>query len=82
MHNYDRDLYGNILKVCIAGYLRPEQNFDSLDALIAAIKKDISDAEGLLEDEEMQKLKFDDFFTQTNTKPRSDEPLQSNGSHL
>lgn len=68
--------------MCIAGYLRPEQNFDSLDALITAIKKDISDAERLLDDAEMQKLKIDEFFTQTNTKLRSDDPLQSNGSHL
>ena len=48
--------------MCIIGYLRPEKNFDSLEALIAAIRKDIEDAEQLLESPENLKLKNHDFF--------------------
>lgn len=38
-------------------------NFDNLESLITAIKKDISDAEQLLEESEHQKLKTNEFFT-------------------
>jgi riboflavin kinase len=48
--------------VCIVGYLRPERNFDSLEALVDAIKKDISDAKELLESAENQELKNNGFF--------------------
>lgn len=83
LHNFGCDFYGSLLKVCIVGYLRPEQNFDSLDALITAIKKDIADAERLLEDSELVKLKHHDFFKQQNGKLSSssteDSPQKTNG---
>ncbi|XP_055382325.1 putative riboflavin kinase [Condylostylus longicornis] len=47
LHDYNQDLYGCILKVCILGYIRPEKNFDSLDLLINAIKDDIQQAKKL-----------------------------------
>ena len=50
------------MKVCIIGYLRPEQNFDSLEALCTAIRKDIEDAEKLLEKPENLKLRQHEFF--------------------
>lgn len=65
MHDFNRDLYGCLLKVCIVGYLRPEKNFNSLDALIEAIKKDISDTEEFLEDPELLKFKTHKFFEAT-----------------
>jgi len=80
LHNFNRDLYGCSLKVCIVGYLRPEKNFNSLDALIIAIKNDISDAEQLLENPEYHKLKHNDFFEQITAKSKStEESLTSNG---
>ncbi|XP_054576336.1 riboflavin kinase-like [Eptesicus fuscus] len=44
MHTFKEDFYGEILNVAIAGYLRPEKNFDSLESLISAIQGDIEEA--------------------------------------
>lgn len=75
MHKFENgNLYGCLLKVCIIGYLRPEKNFDSLDALIAAIRQDIEDAEQLLENPENVKMKSHEFFNK-----RSDENVIMNG---
>ncbi|KAJ1921887.1 hypothetical protein H4219_000233 [Mycoemilia scoparia] len=62
IHNYEYDFYGRELKVCIAGYIRPELNFESLDQLIAAIKNDISIAENALEKEPLLSLKEHSYF--------------------
>merc|ERR1712062_650265 len=44
VHKFDEaDLHGRQLKVIILGFIRPEQNFDSLEALIDAIRKDIEE---------------------------------------
>ncbi|XP_017953488.1 putative riboflavin kinase [Drosophila navojoa] len=63
MHKFDCDLYGRTLKICIVGYLRPEQNFKSLDDLIKAIKSDIEKATTLLDTAENQKLQHAPFFS-------------------
>lgn len=64
MHNYGHDFYGKILKVCICGYIRPEQNFGSLEALIARINLDIEIAEKeLTTSAEYIELKNSDYFT-------------------
>ncbi|KAF2368985.1 Riboflavin kinase domain bacterial/eukaryotic [Trinorchestia longiramus] len=44
LHEFSEDFYGSWLRVVVLGYIRPEQNFESLDLLISAIKGDISDA--------------------------------------
>lgn len=62
LNDYNCDLYGKILKICIVGYLRPEQNFDSLDDLIKTIKSDIDQAKELLDTAENKKLKDAPFF--------------------
>ncbi|XP_031621432.1 putative riboflavin kinase [Contarinia nasturtii] len=62
IHTFDTDLYGQTLKLCICGYLRPEKNFDSLDALIAAINQDIENAKQQLDAEQFINYKFNDFF--------------------
>ncbi|EDV92914.1 putative riboflavin kinase [Drosophila grimshawi] len=64
MHNYNCDLYGQMLKICITGYLRPEQNFDSVEALIAVIKSDIEKAKTMLETLEHKKLQEAQFFSE------------------
>lgn len=63
MHPFDIDLYGKTLKLCICGYLRPETNFDSLDSLITAIRKDINDADNQLNIEPYKNFQFNEFFT-------------------
>lgn len=62
MHKFDDDFYGQLLKVCICGYIRPEMNFDSLDALIATINQDIAQATESLEEPKYAELKSCDFF--------------------
>lgn len=63
MHKFCEDFYGAMLKVVILGYLRPEKNFSSLDDLVAAIKKDIKDADEILDHEEWQHFKDHKFFS-------------------
>lgn len=57
IHDFQKDLYGSILKVCICGYLRPEKNFETLEKLIDAINADIKEAEIRLNSEENLNLK-------------------------
>lgn len=63
LNEYNRDLYGCILKVIIVGYLRPEKNFDSLEALVATIKNDIHEADVALDKPEYRYLKDSNFFS-------------------
>ena len=63
LHEFDRDLYGCVLKVCIVGYLRPEQNFKSLEDLKTCIRNDIKLAEEILESNDTYKqLQYHKFF--------------------
>lgn len=48
---YSGDLYGEELKVELIHFLRPEQKFSSIDALIAQIRKDSETAAQLLSEE-------------------------------
>ncbi|KAJ0396256.1 hypothetical protein ATCC90586_006406 [Pythium insidiosum] len=63
LHKFDEDFYGARLKFVICGYLRPEMNFPSLEALIDAIQNDIAQSEAWLELPEGQQWRNDDFFT-------------------
>lgn len=56
LHNFDRDLYGCLLKICIVGFLRDEQNFQTIDDLICRIKLDIEEATKQLESSESYKI--------------------------
>ncbi|KAH8241292.1 hypothetical protein KR032_007455 [Drosophila birchii] len=64
LHEFNCDLYGQILKICIVGYLRPERSFDSLESLIAAIQDDIATAKNLLDQADKAKLKEAPFFNE------------------
>lgn len=44
------DFYGSALRVCLIGFLRPEQKFASFDALIAQINADIRQTRELCAD--------------------------------
>lgn len=65
MYPYNKDLYGQLLKVCICGYIRPERNFDSLEALIKTINDDIEHANIALEREEFASMKKSNFFKES-----------------
>ena len=46
--DFSGDLYGKTLRVALVDYLRPEENFESLDLLKAAIESDAQQARSLL----------------------------------
>lgn len=62
MHTFNTDLYGQLLKICILDFIRPEANFDSLDLLIKTIKSDIQIANESLNKPEYVTYKTCDFF--------------------
>ncbi|KAH8277271.1 hypothetical protein KR026_008249 [Drosophila bipectinata] len=64
LHDFNCDLYGETLKICIVGYLRPERSFESLQELIDAIQADIAKAKVLLDEPEKAKLKESCYFTE------------------
>jgi FAD synthase len=62
LHKFESDFYGQNLRLVMVGYLRPEKNYSSLDALISAIKLDIATADKLLDDANVIKFKHDSFL--------------------
>lgn len=46
--DFSGDLYGKVIEVAFAGFLRPEAKFDSLDALIAQMHRDCEKAREIL----------------------------------
>ena len=48
LHTFAEDFYGQELRLVVCGYLRPELNFASLEALMAAIHGDIAEARARL----------------------------------
>lgn len=63
MHSFDDDFYGCKLRLLVCGYLRPEKNFSSMEALIDAIQTDIRDTDALLEAKEYAALASHEFFS-------------------
>lgn len=66
MHKFKSDFYGSYLKIALAGYLREEKNFTSLDELIDAIQKDIKNAHQNLQSADALTIKNHSFFMDTN----------------
>jgi len=63
VHKFEEaDLYGRQLKVIILGFIRPEQNFDSLEALVDAIRKDIEEGRKRGSEESWTKYRADPCF--------------------
>ncbi|XP_078040485.1 riboflavin kinase isoform X2 [Augochlora pura] len=61
LHKFENDLYGKQIKVIFLGYIRPEQDFSSIE-LIAAINNDISVADKQLEQPPSITYKNDKFL--------------------
>lgn len=48
LHTFDKDFYGEELRLLVCGYIRPEANFESLEALVKRIHEDAAVTEGAL----------------------------------
>lgn len=46
--NFNRDIYGERMTLTFEGFLRPEQKFSGIDALIAQLKQDVQDGRSFL----------------------------------
>lgn len=68
MHKFDKDFYGETLRLVVTCYIRPEADFDSLDALVTAINEDIKFADGILDEDPHAGLKKDAFLRQAETR--------------
>ncbi|RUS14705.1 hypothetical protein BC937DRAFT_93459 [Endogone sp. FLAS-F59071] len=64
IHKFDQDFYGDCLRVAVMGYIRPEQNYPSLDALIEDINTDIEVAKRCLKRAAYEEVSRDALFTQ------------------
>ena len=62
LKTYDTDFYGRWMTLKICGYIRPELNFDGLDALIMAIQEDVKHAKQQLDQSKFLKMKEDECF--------------------
>ncbi|ORE11133.1 riboflavin kinase [Rhizopus microsporus var. microsporus] len=62
IHQFDKDFYGEAIRIIVAGYIRPEQNYPSLDALIRDIKTDIEVAKHSLKREAYSNLRNHPLF--------------------
>ncbi len=62
LHVFERDFYGEELRLVVVAYLRPELKPPSLDALIAAIRLDIDTASRLLDAEPYRRAQADAFL--------------------
>jgi riboflavin kinase len=80
IHTFSDDFYGTELRICLAGYLRDEKNFTSLDALKEAIQNDITMAKEFLIKPEFQRLSQHAFFTAEPagaTSPPNPNPINT-----
>ncbi|XP_046651054.1 riboflavin kinase-like [Daphnia pulicaria] len=82
LHNFESDFYGSLLKTCIINYIRPEQSYESLDALIDAIKSDIAYADTQLDLPEYSDLQKHSFFSVEKPQDISSGNLTFPGSSL
>ncbi|KAF9090961.1 riboflavin kinase [Mortierella sp. GBA35] len=64
MHNFHRDFYGDELRVVVLGYIRPELDYTTLEALIEDINIDIEVAHRSLERPDYAIFKEDPLFLQ------------------
>ncbi|KAG0004330.1 riboflavin kinase [Entomortierella chlamydospora] len=64
MHNFHRDFYGDELRVIVLGYIRPEFDYTTLEALIEDINIDIEVAHRSLERPDYAAYKEDPIFLQ------------------
>ncbi|KAK9472969.1 uncharacterized protein V1510DRAFT_415673 [Dipodascopsis tothii] len=64
VHKYAKQFYGANIKVIVLGFIRPELNFESLDAMITQINADVEYAKRTLATAEYAPFETDAFFAQ------------------
>ncbi|KAG0146414.1 hypothetical protein CROQUDRAFT_657388 [Cronartium quercuum f. sp. fusiforme G11] len=62
LHDFGRDFYGENLRAIVLGYIRPEYNYTSKDALISDIETDKKVAKNSMAREGYQVFAQDEFF--------------------
>ncbi|KAJ3281766.1 riboflavin kinase [Borealophlyctis nickersoniae] len=62
MHDFKRDFYGEELRIIITGYIRPEKDYTTLDALIEDINTDIRVAHKSLARPAYSQLKLHEYI--------------------
>uniref|UniRef100_H2ZGQ1 Riboflavin kinase n=1 Tax=Ciona savignyi TaxID=51511 RepID=H2ZGQ1_CIOSA len=77
IHAFDGDFYGSLLSLIMVGYIRGEENFTSLDALIVAINNDIATAKTELDHKDQSKYKNHLFFTEHENSSETISDLKS-----
>lgn len=61
------DFYGEEMRLCVIGFLRPELKFDSIEELMENIHNDVSVTKTVLELDEAQKHRSNLFFDVSST---------------
>lgn len=70
LHEFPEDFYGSELSLVILGYIRPQLDFQNLDALMHSIRADIDLGSSALSDDAQQFAKFsDDMFFRSPMPP-------------
>ncbi|XP_029039892.1 riboflavin kinase [Osmia bicornis bicornis] len=64
LHKFENDFYGKLIKVTFLGYIRPQQDYTSVEELIKAIENDITITEQQLEQPQNKAYKNNKFFTE------------------
>ena len=62
IHEFDKDFYGALMNLQILGFIRPERDYDSLDALIKDIKTDIEVASKSLQRQSYESIQRDPWL--------------------
>jgi len=62
LHQFEKDFYGELMKIAILGYIRPERSFSSKEELIDAINNDIEITKAALDDSKHALIAENDFF--------------------
>ncbi|KAI3438503.1 hypothetical protein D9Q98_000931 [Chlorella vulgaris] len=69
LHTFDADFYGAEIRLSLVAYIRPEANFESLEALVARIHADADVTRQALESEAYVKHRDDPFLLPPPPQP-------------
>ena len=62
LHTFEKDFYDEELRLLVCGYIRPEANFESLDALVKRIHEDAAVTKAALTDKLFAAYEHDVFL--------------------
>ncbi|GAA6042494.1 hypothetical protein JCM8097_003057 [Rhodosporidiobolus ruineniae] len=81
LHEYPSDFYGKELRVVMLGFIRPEYNYSSLDALIKDIETDKRVALTSVARPAYEPFSYDAFFTRpSQLSPPTEDPAKPRGT--